>query len=322
MPRFLSSFAAAGTTAALFAALIALNAAQAAAPAPDRENNSLSWVALGDSYTAGVIQATGDTFDFPPDGCARTTESYPEVIRRDFGSLVNLRNVSCGAATVKDIYETKQTPLGRPLPPSGTDPDAPFAPVAPQIDAVAPDTDLITVGAGGNTVGFGEILFRCLALGAEHGNKGTPCKDELDATLPGRLDQLRQDYGQMLDALHTKAPNAKVKTVGYPHVIPEAATSCTYGDMRQFGTITTGDLTWARTHILEPLNTAIAQESAAHNATFIDLYPTTANHSVCDSDHWTDGILSSLVPLRYAFVHPNAKGHANTASLVEDAILG
>ncbi|MFB7213141.1 hypothetical protein [Streptomyces sp. NPDC056255] len=90
----------------------------------------------------------------------------------------------------------------------------------------------------------------------------------------------------------------------------------------QFATITTGDLAWARTRILEPLNTAIAQESTAHNATFVDLYPTAANHSVCDSDHWTDGILSSLVPLRFAFVHPNAKGRANTASLVEDAILG
>ncbi|MER5619085.1 hypothetical protein [Streptomyces sp. NPDC002215] len=166
MPRFLSSFAVAGTTAALFAALIAPNAAQAAAPASGYAN-SLSWVALGDSYTAGVIQATGNELEIPRDGCARTTESYPEVIRRDFGSLVNLRNVSCGAATVKDIYETEQTPLGRPLPPAGTDPDAPFAPVAPQIDAVDPGTDLITVGAGGNTVGFGEILFRCLALGAE-----------------------------------------------------------------------------------------------------------------------------------------------------------
>ncbi|SEG94179.1 GDSL-like Lipase/Acylhydrolase family protein [Actinacidiphila yanglinensis] len=321
MPRFLSSFAVAGTAAALLAALLAPGAAQAAAPASGRAAD-LSWVALGDSYTAGVIQATGDTYENPPDGCARTIESYPEVIRRDLGSLVSLRDVSCGAATVKDVYETKQTPLGRPLPPSGTDPDAPFTPVAPQIDAVAPDTDLITVGAGGNTVGFGEILIRCLALGAEHGNQGTPCKDELDASLSGRLDQLRKDYGQMLDALHTKAPFARMVTVGYPHVIPEDATSCTYGDLRQFGTITTGDLAWARTHILEPLNAAIAQESVAHNATFVDLYPSTTNHSVCDSNHWVDGIFSSLIPLRYAYVHPNAKGQANTASQVEDAILG
>ncbi|MFB6991596.1 SGNH/GDSL hydrolase family protein [Streptomyces sp. NPDC056178] len=321
MPRFPFSFAVAGTTAALLTALIAPNAAQAAAP-PSGRAAGMSWVALGDSYTAGVIQATGDEFEFPRDGCARTTGSYPEVVRRDFGSLVDLRNVSCGAATVKDVYETKQTPLGRPLPPAGTDPDAPFAPVPPQIDAVAPDTELITVGAGGNTVGFGEILIRCLALGAEHGNEGTPCKDELDASLPGRLDQLRKDYGQMLDALHAKAPTAKVITVGYPHVIPKDAALCTFGDPKQFATITTGDLDWARTRILEALNTAIAQESAAHNATFVDLYPTTAGHSVCDSDHWVDGILSSLIPLRYGWVHPNAKGHANAASLVEDAILG
>jgi hypothetical protein len=38
---------------------------------------SYQWVALGDSYTAGVIPAAGDTFEVPRDGCERTDRSYP-----------------------------------------------------------------------------------------------------------------------------------------------------------------------------------------------------------------------------------------------------
>lgn len=308
-----------GLVAAMTAGLLAPSVASAA------QAQSLEWVALGDSYTAGVIQATGDVVDNPPDGCARTTESYPEVIRRDLGSLVNLRNVSCGAATVTDVYRDEQTPLGRPLPPLGTDPDAPFAPVPVQLDALTPGTELVTVGAGGNTIGFGPILVRCLTLGAENLGVGTPCADEFTASLPQRLETLRAEYDQMLTAIHAKSPFAKVITVGYPHVIPDDATDCTYGDPRQFATMTSGDLDWARTSVLEPLNTVIQQVTAAHGDTFVDLYAPSRGHSVCNdtgTDNWADGIFTSLVPLRYAYVHPNARGQANAAALVEDAILG
>ena len=297
-----------------------------ASPAPVAPRQSMEWVALGDSYTAGVIEATGPEADPPPrDGCARTVESYPEVIRRDLGSLVSLRNVSCGAAVIRNVTDTDQTPIGRPLPPDGTDPDAPFLPVPPQLTAVSPATDLITVGVGGNSLGFGPILFRCLELGGETGNTGTPCRDEFAASIPGRLDQVREDYDQMLNAIHARAPFARVITVGYPHLVPEDSTGCTYGDVREFSTMTFGDLDWARTDLLEPLNAVIQQTAAAHGDTFVDLYGSSQGHSVCDragGNNWADGILSSIIPLRFGFVHPNARGHANAAAAVEDAILG
>ncbi len=54
----------------------------------------------------------------------------------------------------------------------------------------------------------------------------------------------------------------------------------------------------------------------------MDLYPSTAGHSVCDPDHWLDGVLTSILPLQYAVVHPNAEGQANAAARVGDAVLG
>ncbi|MEU4116889.1 SGNH/GDSL hydrolase family protein [Kitasatospora sp. NPDC028055] len=321
MPHIPSRLVVAGTAVALAVGLITPTTAEAAAK-PATRAAGLEWVALGDSYTAGVIQATGDEFETPRDGCARTTGSYPEVIRRDLGPLVDLRNVSCSGATTGSVYATELSPLGRPLPPYGTDPDAPFPPVPPQIDAVSQSTGLITVGVGGNDLGFAQILEDCVTLGAGTGNTGTPCKDKYDTQLPGRLNQLRSGYDQMLTALHAKAPSAKVVTVGYPHLVPEDANRCRYGDPLQFATFTTGDLAWARAAILEPLNAVIQQETAAHRDSFVDLYPGSAGHSVCDDDRWLDGLLTSILPLEYALVHPNAKGQAFAAARVETVVLG
>ncbi|CAM5342680.1 SGNH/GDSL hydrolase family protein [Streptomyces viridifaciens] len=320
MRRFPSRLAVAGAAVVLTAGLIAPTAAQAAAR-PATRAGTLKWAALGDSYTAGIIEATG-ALTAPQDGCARTTGSYPELIRRDLGSGADLRNVSCSGAATPDVYANKQSPNGRPLPPLGTDPNAPYPPVPPQVDAVDPDTQVITVGIGGNDLGFAEILKDCIELGAARLGLGTPCKDKYDAQLPGRLDRLRTGYNAMLGALQTKAPSARIYTVGYPHLIPENAHLCRYGSLPQFATFTAGDLVWARTRILEPLNLVVEQATSAQQDTYVDLYAGSAGHSVCDGDHWLDGVLTSVVPLRYAVVHPNAEGQAFAATQVENTVLG
>ncbi|WP_433891250.1 SGNH/GDSL hydrolase family protein [Streptomyces sp. CA-111067] len=281
---------------------------------------SYSWVALGDSYTAGVIPAAGDVFEYPRDGCERTDRSYPQVIDRDFGSLIDLTNVSCGAATIKDVTDQAQEPIGRHIPGVSEDPDYPFFPVPPQSEAVKSDTDVITVGVGGNTLGFDQILTKCLQLGLEGDGAGTPCKDELAATIPGRLATVTKQYGQMLAKLHERAADAKILAVGYPTIIPADTSKCTRNNPQQFLSITPGDLDWLRSDVLEPLNTAIEKSADAHAASsFVNLYDSSRNHSVCDTGKWVEGILDSNN--RPALVHPNAQGHRNAADHVASAIL-
>ncbi|GAA2685740.1 MULTISPECIES: SGNH/GDSL hydrolase family protein [Actinosynnema] len=299
---------------------VAAPAASAASATPPQQ--VVKWVALGDSYTAGVIQAAGELVDAPPDGCARTTDSYPEQVRRHLGPLVELRNASCGAATIANVHrEAQQLVLGRPMPPDGLDPDGPFAPVPPQIEALSPDTDLVTVGAGGNTLGFAEILFRCVELGKRAWVWTSPCAAEFGDGLDERLATVRADYDEMLTAIHAAAPDAEVLTVGYPRVLPDSGWSCLFNNLLQFGSITPGDLTWARTEVLEPLNEVLREVTEEHGDTLVDPYAVGQGHSACDSDRWVDGILSSLVPTRFALVHPNARGHAATAALIEDRVL-
>ncbi|MFD5914340.1 SGNH/GDSL hydrolase family protein [Streptomyces massasporeus] len=316
MARFRTRLALLGSAAALTVGALAPAQLVGAQPAAAADYD---WVALGDSYTAGVIPAAGDVFEIPRDGCERTDRSYPQVIDRDLGSFFELTNVSCGAATIEDVTFNSQVPIGRSVP-GQPDPEAPFAPVPPQSDAVKSGTDVITVGVGGNTLGFGEILFKCVELGDGSGGQGTPCKDELAASIPARLTKVSTDYDQMLAKLHEKGPHAKILAVGYPTVIPEDTSKCRYGDPHQFLSITPKDLDWLRRDVLEPLNKVIEKSAGNQDsATFVNLYDSSEKHSVCDAGPWVEGILDT--DMRLALVHPNAKGHLNAADHVTEAML-
>ncbi|MFJ4832047.1 SGNH/GDSL hydrolase family protein [Streptomyces sp. NPDC088747] len=310
-----------GSAAALAAAaLVPAQFAGATPAAAAAAGPAYDWVALGDSYTAGVIPAAGETFEVPRDGCERTDRSYPQVIDRDLSSLIELTNVSCGAATVEDIAFSAQQPIGRHLPPLSEDPDYPFPPVPPQSEAVGPGTDVITVGAGGNTLGFAGILFTCLQLGDGSGGVGTPCRDGLADDIPARLAKVGRDYGDMLGALHERAPHAKVVNVGYPTVIPQDTSKCRYNDWEQFASITPGDLDWLRDDVLNPLNSTIAKAAGEHGDTFVGLTDSSRSHSVCDAGKWAEGVFTAF-PNDVAFVHPNAQGHRNAADHVSAALL-
>ncbi|MFD4022254.1 SGNH/GDSL hydrolase family protein [Streptomyces sp. NPDC058576] len=306
-----------GSTAALAASAIVPSQIAGASPAAAA---SYEWVALGDSYTAGVIPAAGDTFEVPRDGCERTDRSYPQVIDRDLGSLLDLTNVSCGAATIENVTSRAQEPIGRHLPPFSEDPDYPFPPVPPQSESVRASTNVVTVGVGGNTLGFADILRKCLELGSGSEGEGTPCKDDLTAGIPARLAKVSSDYDKMLTVLHERSPKAKILAVGYPAVIPKDTSKCSYNNFEQFGSITPGDLAWLRIDVLEPLNQAIDKSAGSHDATsFVNLYDSSVNHSVCDAGKWAEGILTDNQQL--ALVHPNAAGHRNAADLVTSAVL-
>jgi hypothetical protein len=320
--RFRTRLALLGSAAALAAGALApaqFAGAQTAAAAADYQ-----WVALGDSYTAGVIRAAGDSIDYPRDGCERTDKSYPQVIDRDLYGLFDLKNVSCGAATIANVTDQAQEPIGRHLPPFSEDPDYPFPAVPPQSEAVGPDTNVITVGVGGNTLGFAALLDKCMQLGGQAEGAGTPCKDALAGDIPSRLKTVRKEYDRMLTVLHERSPKAKILTVGYPTIIPNNTAECGYGDPTKFATITQGDLAWLRTDVLEPLNKTVHDSTATQKAAdFVDLYASSQGHSVCDTDKWMEGILTlpSGGDPQISLVHPNALGHRNAADHVEEAML-
>lgn len=329
----------------LLAAGLALAVSVLVPPGPADAADSYEWAALGDSYTAGVFvgdprPALGDP---SRDGCDRTTDAYPGVIDRELaafppGKPVHLTDVSCGNATIADIATAEQTPISPLRPPAGGWPA-----VDPQIRRAGLDdrTDVVTIGVGGNSLPFGGVFLKCLELGAI----GESCRDyyarppEGEESIRDKLARVRDEYVRMLAEVHEAAPDAEVIMVGYPAVLPQEAGACDRPALTELGSITHADVDWLRDDVLVPLNRTIRQAASFFGDRYVDVYSSGVGHDVCRpaGTKWVEGICGdaedywpaelpgtplncALVGKRATLVHPNARGHANTAAHVERAI--
>lgn len=144
------------------------------------EGVGTSYVALGDSYSAGV--GTRNKVD----ACYRSPEGYPALVAGQRGWSLNYQ--ACSGATIGQVE-------------------------ASQLAAVTSSVSFVTVSAGGNDAGFADGLLECAKPGWM-----SNCPAKLDTaerlitgTIPARLDSL---YGK----IRSQAPNARRAAVGYPHI--------------------------------------------------------------------------------------------------------
>ncbi|MFI8461580.1 SGNH/GDSL hydrolase family protein [Kitasatospora sp. NPDC085464] len=311
--------------------------------AADGRSARYEWVALGDSYTAGLY--IGDPR--PPlgsasrDGCDRTAGSYPDLIGRALAARptdkpVHLTDVSCDNAAIGNITRERQQPTS-PVQPPGGDPDG-WPKVDPQLRRarLSDRTDVVTVGIGAIGLPFGECLDLTLAhiSCAAYYTNPPEGVEGLDA----KLARIRDEYNRMLGAIHRAAPRARVIRVGYPAVLPERGSACGGGPTR-LGPISPADIDWLREDALKAMNTIIRTETAKHGDRYVDLYTSSVGHDVCtpEDTRWIEGICGDAEPFwpatirglpfdcaaigrRATLLHPNAREHANAAPLVEHAI--
>ena len=241
------------------------------------------YVALGDSYTSSPLTGLNAG---APIGCLRSSNNYPHLVARELGA--QLTDVSCSGATAREFGAAQTTS-------AGTNPA--------QYSALGRSTKLVTVGIGGNDIGFSEIVRACLSALPI----GTPCRDRYTA---GGTDQLRQriaalgpTLARVLSEVHRRSPDARVALVGYPSVLPATGPGC-YPAVP----ITPGDAAYVR-GILADLNTRIQRSARAGDATYVDTYTPTVGHDFCQvpGKKWIEGII--LTAPAYP-VHPNALGSA------------
>jgi lysophospholipase L1-like esterase len=139
----ISTGAVAALALALILGLFAVHAATRQSPA------RTLYIALGDSYAAGDGIPT--QFNVAS-GCGRSSHSYPVLVAGHLGlNASQYRDVSCSSAKIADLTAPQSTG-------SATDP--------PQLSALSADATLVTLGIGGNDLGFRGILTRCVALDA------------------------------------------------------------------------------------------------------------------------------------------------------------
>ncbi len=276
---------------AVAVAVLALTASPASAAAPTGK-----YVALGDSYTAGPLIPTQVDAN-----CLRSNKNFPSLTKAAIGSS-SLSDVSCSGATTSDILNAGSGELGIGVP--------------AQISAVTANTALVTVGIGGNDIGFVGIIEAC-AEDSLHNPLGSPCKNQYDSggvdQLLARINATASKVASVLAAVHAAAPGARVEVVGYPDILPTSGVGCWPAVP-----ISWGDLPYLRS-VEVNLNTMLANVAAANNAQYVNTYAATVGHDACQSssNRWIEGLIpgTSAAPF-----HPNVNGEAAMARAVESTL--
>ncbi|CAG7614907.1 SGNH/GDSL hydrolase family protein [Actinacidiphila bryophytorum] len=291
--RILARVAAAALAAGTLAVL-GLSAPTAQA-APQTTGTSQTYVAMGDSYSAG-----SGILPLDPAAsllCVRSTANYPHVLAARTGMA--LTDVTCGGAQTKD-YAGSQYPG-----------------VAPQSDALGANTGLVTMTIGGNDNStFIDAILACGSAGVATLGFGHPCQSLYGSTFTDQVDTgTYQAVKSALAAVRAKAPNARVAILGYPWIVPAAAVPGCFARLP----IASGDVPYLR-DLQTHLNAAVKRAAAETGATYVDVSGVSDGHDACQpaGTRWIEPILfgTNFVP-----VHPNALGESRLADRTA-AVLG
>lgn len=139
---------------------------------------SLPYVALGDSYAAGVGGGARRS------ECWRAFEGYPVVVARSLG--LDLAYQSCLGATIGNVERD-------------------------QVDGLGVETTHVSVTIGGNDVGFTPVLIE--AAKPSWMSDSDPFIDDALAIL---RTQLEERLAALLVTIGERAPDAKVVVTAYP----------------------------------------------------------------------------------------------------------
>jgi lysophospholipase L1-like esterase len=260
-----------------------------------------SYVALGDSYTSGPAipdQLGPGTTPPAPAACLRSSGNYPSLTARALG--LHLVDVSCGGATTDDL----EHPQGTGIP--------------AQLSALRRTTALVTVGIGGNDLGFSTIATNCASFTPWGPTRvGWSCQAHYTA---GGVDQLSAALSRVgvkvagvLALVHERSPGAEVFVIGYPDILPPTGPGCWPGLPFR-----AGDLDFLR-GVEARLNATLAAAAAGAGDHYVDTATPSQTHSACaaPATRWVEGVLH---PADSYPLHPDATGMAGMAAVLERAI--
>jgi lysophospholipase L1-like esterase len=286
---------------ALLALTLALAGCTAGSPAAEQQPGAtvsaplpfeeLAYVALGDSYTAGPLVPRTDVAG----GCFRSDRNYPALLADRLE--LDLTDVSCSGADTGDLVTWQRT--------------VDDATVPPQLAALDEDTDLVTLGIGGNDFElFSRLVTTCPRLRAED-TDGNPCADELSRLgedVAATTRRIGDNVAQAIGRIQDRAPDARVVLVGYLRIAPSQ------GACPRRLPFATGDLAFGD-RVMRLLNAALAEAAERSGVEFVDMYAASAGHDVCSTRPWVNGRRTDTN--RAAAYHPLASGMRAVARELE-----
>jgi hypothetical protein len=276
----------------LLAGLCGMGATIGVAAVPGAGASSLSYVALGDSYTSG--DGIAPASPTAPAVCAQSAADYPHLTASAEGW--NLTDASCAGATSADMTTAQ------------------YADQPPQFDTLSASDNVVSVGIGGNDNDlFVSALVDCgITDILDFLNIGAPCKAIYGNTFADDVADDASTIGGVLAGIHSRAPSATVFVVGYPDILPQS------GNCYPTMPLTTGDVSYLNA-LEKDLNAMLQSEAGSHGATFVDTFTPSIGHDACKSSRvrWVNPIIASGGGIS---VHPNPTGAARMGTALQAAI--
>jgi len=286
--------------AAAVIAAVATSFAIYSPPADAAAPINAEYVALGDSFVAGPLILPQEQLD----PCFRSSVDYPHVIAQALPAKV-FRDVSCSSATTANILTEPQKA------------DLPWDPAMPlQLDAVSAHTTLVTVTIGANDIGLAGLALTCLNLLPPP--LGTSCEQTQTAGGVDRGAQLVDSAAPLiaktLDAIHDKAPQARIVITSYADFIqPDGC--------YPIQPVWPRDANYIQ-GLVNRLGAVTASVAPQHHAEYVDLITPGIGHDGCQLlQNWVNvlvpGTTLGIVPL-----HPTALGEQNFARIIVAHLAG
>lgn len=262
----------------------ACSAATAVVSVPDlRPVQDFEYVAMGDSYAAapGVPETSGT------DACFRSDHNYAHLLTATDDSI-RLVDVTCSGADTTDVLES-------------------------QVGALGADTDLVTIGIGGNDEDlFTGLVLGCIQAGAGD-PQGAPCTEVGAPRAAEVLPGIEDDIGTTFDTIAERAPDARVVVVGYPDLLPDE------GTCPDRLSLAAGDYAFVKRLTLQ-LTRALERQASERGFDYVDLYTASKGHDICSDDPWING--AETAPDGTIPFHPFASEQAAVAELIRDLFRG
>ena len=292
---------------ALCALALAAPLLPAGVAAPSANAGPKSMVALGDSFASGPLVPVQYE---QPYGCLRSSNNYAHQVARQLD--LALVDVTCSGASTKHMWETHGVSPEQEFNENGSpvgDTGHPGNP--PQLEALAPTTDIVTLQIGGNDIGFGGLATTC----GEGAIRGDGCRESVEKERPfERIAATAPKIAAVLGEIHRRSPKAKVYVLGYSAIFKIGPTArCEAMGVGE------EDAQYLRS-IQESLNAMIESVAdASEAASYVDVYGPSAGHTACDlpAIRWVEPI----VPVNAAApVHPNLGGMTAIRDILVDKV--
>ena len=166
---------------ALLVAAVGSIATLALGLAPAVSASSVNYVALGDSYAAGVGSGS---YTSASGSCSRSTLAYPQLWTNAHAPS-SFTFVACSGAKTTDVN-------------------------ANQLSALKSSTTLVSITIGGNDVGFSTVMEDCVLYGTD------TCVSEVNAAENTARTQLPGWLDTTYNGIRSHSPSATVVVVDYP----------------------------------------------------------------------------------------------------------